>query len=70
MLFNRLPPLRALKASVSASLKNLPALLLLALLGSLPCLVAALPFGLGFIFLGPVVAGSMYASYHDIFLGD
>ncbi|WP_300327450.1 BPSS1780 family membrane protein [Accumulibacter sp.] len=70
VLFNRLPPLRALKASVNASLKNLPALLLLALLGSLPCLVAALPFGLGFIFLGPVVAGSMYASYHDIFLGD
>ncbi|MDS4013450.1 MAG: BPSS1780 family membrane protein [Candidatus Accumulibacter sp.] len=70
VLFNRMPPLRALKTSVSASLKNLPALLFMALLGGLPCLVAALPFGLGFIFLGPVVAGSMYASYHDIFLGD
>lgn len=68
--FNRMPPLKALRASVNASLKNLPAFLVLALISILPCAVAALPFGLGFVVLAPVLAGSMYASYHDIFLGD
>jgi uncharacterized membrane protein len=70
IVFNRMPPLNALKTGVNAGWKNLPVLLVLAVLGIVPCLVAALPFGLGFTFLGPVLAGSMYASYHDIFLGD
>lgn len=70
VVFNRMPPLNALKTGVNAGWKNLPVLTVLTVLGIVPCLVAALPFGLGFIFLGPVLAGSMYASYHDIFLGD
>jgi hypothetical protein len=32
------------------------------------CFFAALPVGLGFLVLGPVLAGSVYASYKDIFL--
>ena len=29
---------------------------------------AALPIGLGFLVLGPVLAGSLYASYRDVFV--
>ena len=32
------------------------------------CFFATLPVGLGFLVLGPVLAGSVYASYRDIFL--
>jgi uncharacterized membrane protein len=32
------------------------------------CFFAALPVGLGFLVLGPVLSGSVYASYRDIFV--
>lgn len=32
------------------------------------CFFAALSAGLGFLVLGPVLAGSVYASYRDIFI--
>jgi hypothetical protein len=30
-------------------------------------MLASLPFGLGWLVLGPVLAGSLYTSYRDIF---
>jgi uncharacterized membrane protein len=68
VLFNRMPPVDALRASFRACVRNAVALLLHALLAMLLCFLAALPAGLGFLVIGPILAGSVYASYRDIFI--
>jgi uncharacterized membrane protein len=69
VVFNRLQPVDALKASFHACLKNTLVFLVYGLISLVLCFFAALPLGLGFLVLGPVLAGSVYASYRDIFLG-
>ena len=68
VVFNQLQPIDALKASFHACLKNTLPLLVYGLIGMVLCFFAALPVGLGFLVLGPVLAGSVYASYRDIFI--
>lgn len=68
VVFNGMPPIDALKASFNACLKNSVPFLVYGLLAMVLCFFAALPVGLGFLVLGPVLAGSVYASYQDIFL--
>ncbi|MDR3300044.1 MAG: hypothetical protein LBU43_08640 [Candidatus Accumulibacter sp.] len=68
VLFNAMPPLEACKASLSASLKNIRPLLILGLIVFILCVFAALPAGLGFLVLIPVLAGTAYASYQDVFI--
>lgn len=68
LVFNRLPPVDALKASCHACLKNFLVFLVYGLISLILCFFAALPIGLGFLVLGPVLAGSVYASYRDIFI--
>lgn len=68
LVFNRLPPVDALKASCHACLKNFLVFLVYGLISLVLCFFAALPIGLGFLVLGPVLAGSVYASYRDIFI--
>lgn len=68
VVFNAMPPVDALRASFNACLKNTVAFLVYGLLVMVLCFFAALPVGLGFLVLGPVLAGSVYASYRDIFL--
>jgi uncharacterized membrane protein len=68
IVFNAMPPVEALKASFNACLKNIVPFLVYGLMVMVLCFFAALPLGLGFLVLGPVVAGSVYASYRDIFL--
>ncbi|EXI64997.1 MAG: putative integral membrane protein [Candidatus Accumulibacter adjunctus] len=68
VVFNGMPPTAALKASFHACMKNLPCLLVYGLLTMILCFFAALPLGLGFLVLGPVLAGSVYASYRDTFM--
>ncbi|EXI92062.1 MAG: putative integral membrane protein [Candidatus Accumulibacter sp. BA-94] len=68
VVFNGMPPVDALKASFNACLKNSVPFLVYGLLAMVLCFFAALPVGLGFLVLGPVLAGSVYASYQDIFL--
>jgi len=68
VVFNHMPPAAALKASFHACLKNLVSFLVYALLTMVLCFFAALPLGLGFLVLGPVLAGSVYASYRDTFI--
>ncbi|KFB76549.1 MAG: DUF2189 domain-containing protein [Candidatus Accumulibacter sp.] len=68
MVFNRLQPVDALKASIRACLKNFLVFLVYGLISLILCFFAALPIGLGFLVLGPVLAGSVYASYRDIFI--
>ncbi len=68
VVFNTMAPVAALKASFNACLKNAIVFLVYALIVMVLCFFAALPAGLGFLVLGPVLAGSVYASYRDIFI--
>ena len=68
VFFNQMPPVEALKASFNACLGNLVVFLVYGLVTLVLCFFAALPVGLGFLVLGPVLAGSVYASYRDIFI--
>jgi len=68
VVFNNMQPLPALKASFDACLKNVVVFLVYGLITLVLCFFAALPLGLGFLVLVPVLAGSLYASYRDIFV--
>lgn len=67
VVFNHVAPIDALKASVSASFKNVVAFLLYGILYIIAAIVASIPFGLGWIVLIPVVMLSLYVSYRDVF---
>ena len=69
VLFNNMKPVPALKASFDACLKNAVPFLVYGLITLVLCFFAVLPVGLGFLVLGPLLAGSVYASYRDIFVG-
>lgn len=69
VLFHGMAPLEAVKASFAACLKNWLAFLVFGLLLSILLFFAALPLGLGFLVLIPVLFGALYASYRDIFVG-
>jgi len=68
VFFNGMAPLAAMQASMSASLKNWLVMLIFGLILLVLCFFAALPMGLGFLVLLPVLYGALYASYKDIFL--
>jgi uncharacterized membrane protein len=68
VVFNNMQPVQALKASFNACLKNMVPFLVYGLITMVLCFFAALPVGLGFLVLGPVLSGSVYASYRDIFV--
>jgi len=57
----------AVKASFWACLKNIVPFLVYGLIGLGLAIVASIPFGLGWLALGPTLAASVYASYRDIF---
>jgi uncharacterized membrane protein len=58
---------QAMKASFVACLKNIVPFLVYGVLTFLLAILASIPFGLGWLVLGPVLAGSLYAGYRDIF---
>lgn len=68
VVFNNMQPVPALKASFNACLKNTIPFLVYGLITLVLCFFAALPIGLGFLVLVPVLSGSVYAAYRDIFL--
>ncbi len=68
VMFNRMPPLDACKASLNACLKNILPFLILGLIFFVLSFFAALPVGLGFLVLLPVLSGTAYASYQDVFI--
>jgi len=70
VLFNNMPPVEALKASFNACLKNTLPFLVYGLLVMVLMFFAALPVFLGFLVLVPVLSGSIYASYRDVFVAD
>lgn len=68
VVFHRLRPLAALYASLQACLKNGLPLLVYGMILLTLTFIAVLPAGLGMLILVPVLAGSVYAAYRDIFL--
>jgi uncharacterized membrane protein len=59
----------AMKASFFGCLKNIVPFLVYGLVGLLLAIVASIPFGLGWLVLGPVTVVSIYVGYRDIYLG-
>lgn len=68
VFFNNMTPVEALKASFNACLKNILPFLIYGLVVFVLMFFAALPAGLGFLVLIPVLSGSVYVSYRDIFV--
>ncbi|HEY7902130.1 MAG TPA: BPSS1780 family membrane protein [Casimicrobiaceae bacterium] len=64
---NRLAPQAALWLSFRANLTNIGAMLIYGLIGLAFVVLALATLGLGFFALGPVMAGSWYATWRDVF---
>ncbi len=67
VMFHNVAPLEAMKASFSACVKNIVPFLVYGVILFVMCIIAAIPLGLGFLVLMPVMIGSVYASYVAIF---
>jgi len=66
---NNVGAVDAMKASFFGCLKNIVPFLIYGIIGTLLGIVAAIPLGLGWLVLGPVLIGSVYVGYRDVFLG-
>jgi len=64
---NELAPVAALKTSFYVCLRNWLPFLVYGVVLLVLCLVAAIPLGLGYLVLFPVLAASVYTAYRDIF---
>ena len=67
VVLNAEPPIAALQKSFAASWRNVGAFLLYGLIMLGLAIVASIPFGLGWLVLGPMVIGSCYAGWRTIF---
>jgi len=67
VMFGDTAPVDAIKNSFSASLKNIPAMALFGVIYIVLSVIAAIPLGLGFLVLIPVLVGALYAAYVDVF---
>ncbi len=70
IVFNNSKPIDAMKASFFACLKNIVPFLLYGVIMLVLCFIAAIPFGLGFLVLGPIAIASIYTGYRDVFVAD
>ena len=68
IVFHDMAPVAAMKTSFFACLKNVIPFLLYGVILLVLAAIAAIPFGLGFLVLGPVAMASIYTAYRDIFL--
>jgi hypothetical protein len=64
---NRADALSAVSASFGASMRNLGALVVAFLIFLVLAVLASIPFGLGWLVLGPVAIGAYYASWREVF---
>lgn len=67
VMFHDVGLIQALKLSFIACSRNLVPFLLYGVVMTVLCIVAAIPFFLGFVVLSPIMIASMYVSYRDIF---
>ena len=68
VLFHGKGALEAMQASFFGCLKNIVPFLVYSVVMLVLGVLAAIPFGLGWLVLGPVLAASIYTSYKDIYL--
>jgi len=68
VVFHDLKPVDAMKQSFLGCLKNIVPFLLYGVIGLVIGILAAIPFGLGWLVWAPTVVGSIYAGYRDIFV--
>jgi uncharacterized membrane protein len=69
IVLHELAPVAALKASFFACLRNWQPFLVYGVVLLVLSLAAAIPAGLGYLVLFPVLAASLYTAYRDIFCG-
>jgi len=67
VMFNAASPATAVKESLQASIGNIGAFIVFAIVYLLLSIVAAIPLGLGFLILIPVMAGAVYAANKEVF---
>lgn len=68
VLFNGKGAIEALRDSFFGCLKNVVPFLVYGIVALVLGMLAAIPAGLGWLVLGPVLAASLYTSYKDIYL--
>jgi len=66
-MFRAAKPVDAVKASLNACLVNWLPLLVFGLIYTVLSVLAAIPFMLGFLVLGPVTVAALYRSYREVF---
>jgi uncharacterized membrane protein len=69
VMFRDIAPVEAVKESFAACLKNLIPFLVFGVAALVLSVVASIPFGLGWLALGPVLGISVYTAYKDLFGG-
>ena len=67
VMLHGMDPVAAMKASFGGAMRNFTPFLLYGLVMTVAALIAAIPFGLGFLVWIPVAITSTYAAYRDIF---
>lgn len=67
VVFRGTAPLDALRASFSASLKNIVPFVVYGVIYIVASVVASIPFGLGWLVLAPLAMISVYCAYEDVF---
>jgi uncharacterized membrane protein len=67
IMFHDVPPAEAMKSSTDASLKNAAPLAVFPIIYFVLVMIAAIPFFLGFLVLGPVTVAALYAGFRDIY---
>jgi hypothetical protein len=70
VVFHDVPAFQAMKASFMVSIKNFMPFLVYGLLFIVLAIIASIPIFLGWLVLVPVMYGSIYASYKDMFTSD
>ena len=67
VMLQDMKPVDALKASFLGCIKNIGPFLIYGLIGFVAMILGTLPLLLGWLVLGPILMGSIYAGYRDIF---
>ncbi len=68
VVFHDMQPMAAMRSSFQGCLKNFVPFLVFGVVSFFLGLLALVPFGLGLLVFGPLMWGTMYAGYRDIFV--